>query len=621
LRSSLGSPRRRAYGLLLAVFVLIALAVVPTWPPHTVGGANNFLLSIAALAAIWAIVAVGTAMFVNLAGLPTLAHAGLWGVGAYAAGLAITELGVGFWPGLLCAALAPAVVALPVGLISLRTTGVAFLVVTIAFTEFIVLVLTNAEVTKGSAGLVVTASPGSIGPIDLSEPQGQYYLYVFFLAVALFVYWRVARSGFGARLRAIRDDERLARSLGMNPLTHQLALFELTAVIVGVAGALLLLQQQAVTPDLFGALQFIPIYLAIMVGGVATLAGPAVGAWVAQFLPVWIGSADPNVSLLIYGLLLVAAMLFLRKGIIGTVAAWAERGDRAAPPPPPEPEPEPELELERPAAPPARAGAPSRRPPSGELVLDATGIRRSFGANRALDGVDLSVAAGEIRGLIGPNGSGKTTLLNCISGFLPLSGGEVVYRGQRIDAKRPDQIARLGVVRTFQEPEVFQSFTVGETCELITRSARSRQGANERLPDRPDAILESCGLGGVAGVPVAVLPYGQLRLLGVAAALACRPHLLLVDEPAAGLAPADAAALREVLLVARENGVTIVVVEHDMSFLLPICDRVTVLDGGRKLTEAAPEEVATDAAVVAAYLGESFAERHGAGGLGVGEAP
>ncbi|HSI80329.1 MAG TPA: ABC transporter ATP-binding protein, partial [Solirubrobacterales bacterium] len=232
--------------------------------------------------------------------------------------------------------------------------------------------------------------------------------------------------------------------------------------------------------------------------------------------------------------------------------------------------------------------------------------------NRALDGIDVELRAGEIRGVIGPNGSGKTTLLNCVSGFLPLSAGEITYRGERVDGHSPDRIARLGLVRTFQEPEVFSSFTVRETCELVSRAARSRADVNDRLPDRPDSTLHRCGLAEVADRSVEELPYGQLRLLAVAAAIASRPFALLLDEPAAGLAPPDAAALRDVILSVRELGVTIAVIDHDMSFLLPICDRVTVLDGGEKLAEGDPDQIAEDPAVIAAYLGESFARRRAA---------
>jgi branched-chain amino acid transport system permease protein len=619
LRSDLGqSSRRQVYGAVCGLLVLMALFVVPTWPPHAIGDANDHLLSVAGLAAIWAMVAVGTAMFVNLAGLPTLAHAGLWGVGAYASAIAITHLGIGFWPSLLFAAVAPALVGLPVGLISLRTNGVAFLVVTIAFTEFIVLVLTNWSLTGGDAGLAVIQTPPDIGPISFAGLDGQYYLFLFFLFITIGLYRLVTRSAFGARLRAARDDERLARSLGINVVLHQLILFEITAVVVGLAGALLLVNQQAITPGLFSAFQFLPIYLAIMLGGFIVIAGPALGAWIAQFLPLWIGSDDPNLSLLIYGVILVVAMLILPRGILGSLWAWVLKGrqreESEIPPaegdggveePAPAATPEPDTKPVASSGPVADGG--DQR--IGETILEARGLKRWFGANRALDGVDFTVSDGEIRGLIGPNGSGKTTLLNCVSGFIPITGGSVSYRGRALQGLRPDAIARLGLVRTFQSPQVFASFTVAETCHLVAGLARSRAAANQRLSDQPVDVLSACGLSDVADLPVPALPYGQLRLLGVAAAVSCRPRLLLLDEPAAGLAPPETAALRNVLLEARHRGVSVVVVDHDMSFLLPICDSITVLDGGQSLVEGKPEEIARDPAVISAYLGESFAKQ------------
>jgi branched-chain amino acid transport system permease protein len=594
--------------------LLMALFVVPTWPPHTIGGANTYLLSVVGLAAIWAMVATGTAMFVNLTGLPTLAHAGLWGVGAYASGIAITHVHIGFWASLIFAAAVPALVALPLGLISLRTNGVAFLVVTIAFTEFIVLVLTNWSLTGGDAGLPVVKTPESIGPLSFTGLKGQYYLFLFFLFITLGVYRLVNRSRFGARVRAGRDDEALSLSLGINVRRHQLLMFEMTAAIVGVAGALLLVNQQAITPGLFSSFQFIPIYLAMMLGGFAVLAGPALGAWIAQLLPVWIGSADPNVSLLIYGIILAASMLVLPQGILGTLWGWVMKG-----PPAPEASRVPATtesalsatdQPQVPTLPRADASLSAVGRTGDSVVLEVTGIKRWFGANRALDGVDFRVFDGEVRGLIGPNGSGKTTLLNCVSGFLPLTDGHVVFRGQAVTGLRPDAIARLGMVRTFQSPHVFESFTVRETCALVSDLARTRPVAVGEPRENSEAVLRSCGLFDVADTPVESLTYGQARLLGVAATVANQPHLILLDEPAAGLAPNETAALCQVILKARTRGVSVVVVDHDMSFLLRICDAVTVLDGGKLLAEGEPTAIATNQEVIAAYLGEAFAERH-----------
>lgn len=587
---------------LCAALVLIALFVVPTYPAHWISTASSSLLSVASLAAIWAMVAVATAMFLNLTGLPTLAQAGLWGVGAYASGLTMIHLDIGFWPSLLFAAAAPAIVALPIALVSLRTTGVAFLVVTIAFTEFIVLLIINMEVTNGPRGVSAPAPPEALGPFRFESLQSQYYLFLFFLLGATLVYAWVSRSRFGARVRAIRDDERLASSLGMDALWLRVLLFEVSAVIAGLAGALLLVQQQTVTPELFGALQFIPIYLAIVLGGTLILGGPILGAWIVQFLPVWLGAADPNIAQLIYGAILVVAMLLIPSGILGTLKGWMVRRDRDA-----GPQAEPADDASGAPLEPVRAPKPPEERPRGDVVLETQGIKRWFGANRALDGVDLKVCAGEVRGLIGPNGSGKTTLLNCVAGFLPLTAGATIYRGQRIDGRRPDAIARMGLVRTFQEPRDFESFTVGESCELVATGASGRSTMNEDLPADAHEILDSCRLHHVADAPVTELPHGQRRLLGVALALSTRPFALLLDEPAAGLGQGDTDLLRDVILRAADAGVAVVVIDHDMAFLLPICHSITVLDGGTRLAEGDPEVVSREESVIAAYLGETFA--------------
>lgn len=240
-------------------------------------------------------------------------------------------------------------------------------------------------------------------------------------------------------------------------------------------------------------------------------------------------------------------------------------------------------------------------------LLEVRGVSRYFGAVHALESVDVEVAEGEILGIIGPNGCGKTTLFNCISGRYSPTAGKIYLEGADITGMPMHKVARRGLVRTFQESRVFPSGTVRENLEMAFAIARSyRRGAGG---DGADALLAATGLAAVADSSAGDLPFGYLRQLGVALSLAVRPRLLLLDEPAAGLNPAEGAELRRVLLDLHRSGMTLVIVDHDMDFLLPLVKRIVVLASGKKLAEGPPQEIRTHPAVIEVYLG-SVAARH-----------
>ena len=241
-------------------------------------------------------------------------------------------------------------------------------------------------------------------------------------------------------------------------------------------------------------------------------------------------------------------------------------------------------------------------------VIDA---HRRFGAVAALAGVSLEVSEGEILGVVGPNGSGKTTLFNCISGLLPLSSGSILWRGQVISKWPMNRIAKLGLVRTFQQSMHFGSATVRDNLvmALDIGSAARRSDRPKNIPVDVEGFLQFTGLEELASSPSSALSHGSLRQLGIGLALAAQPQLLLLDEPAAGLNDQETAVLTSLLLRIRDLGVSLIVVDHDMGFVMPLVHRLIVLSAGLKLAEGRPEDIRTDPSVIEVYLGGGFAKK------------
>jgi branched-chain amino acid transport system ATP-binding protein len=230
-------------------------------------------------------------------------------------------------------------------------------------------------------------------------------------------------------------------------------------------------------------------------------------------------------------------------------------------------------------------------------VLEVRGVRKRFAGVTALDGVDLQVRRGEILAVLGPNGSGKTTLFNVISGFLKPSAGEVLFHGSCINGAPPYRLAGRGLVRTFQQAMSFQALTVRENVEVAIHATGRR-----KLADVAD-ILDMCGLGASADKPASILPYGKQRNLGVAIALAAGPELLLLDEPAAGLGDEASSDLARLIRHINAQGVALMLIDHDMPFLLPLADRVVVLEAGRTLAEGTAESIVQNQKVIDVYFG------------------
>ncbi len=240
-------------------------------------------------------------------------------------------------------------------------------------------------------------------------------------------------------------------------------------------------------------------------------------------------------------------------------------------------------------------------------VLKAHRVSKNFSGVRALEGVDVEVHEGEVLGLVGPNGSGKTTLFNCITGFTRATSGRVVWRGQDITGRAPDQIARLGVVRTFQQKMVFPNATVRENIEMAWQGRRG--DGRERVFQGCDDLLHFLGLAPMDAQHANDIPFGSARKLGLGIALAASPQLLLLDEPAAGLNPDESQELGQLISKITDLGITVWIIEHDMRLVMSVSDRIIVLHAGRKIAEGKPAEIANDPSVISVYLGEKYA-RH-----------
>jgi ABC-type branched-subunit amino acid transport system permease subunit/ABC-type branched-subunit amino acid transport system ATPase component len=611
---------RFALGGLLALLPLLVVPVTP-FQPELVWMADSSMVTLATSAAIFAILAYGIGVLLRFLDLPSAGHGALFGVGAYAGGIAMERLGLGFEAGALFAVLVAVVAGAVMGVLALRTRGLHFLIITIALGELFVLVMRNWEpVTNGPLGLFLSETPSVFG-MELIDPSTRYYVALAFMYVTVATVWWLSRSQFGNRLIAIRDNEPLARSLGINAFAYKTAAFVLTAAIAGVAGHLYFIHLRAITPDLFQAVALISVFLMVVMGGTKSLAGPAVGAWFVVFLPEWfapLGLEDPTRQELMFGVLLIAFMLLAPLGIMGFVSraldrvAPVEAPGRLHPAGVAETAPAP---AEPGAGPAPSAGAPTADGTDPILRLEA--VAKSFRGIRAVDGVSFEVHPGEIVGIIGPNGSGKTTLVNCISGFHPLSGGRVFWKGREVSGKRPDALAKLGLIRTFQQSMSFAEYSPRQHCDLVWGlSGASADGERSGAVGSVEELLELLGLADVADVPASDLSYGHVSNLGLAAALSTGlTELIVLDEPAAGLSNSEGRALQSRLLELRARGLTVLVIDHDMSFLMPMCDRMVVLDAGRKVTEGPPADVQRDARVIAAYLGERFAERAVARGL------
>ncbi len=592
MRGALRLPR------LAAIVVVVVLALVPVF-------AGNFTVSLLNDIGIGALVVLGLVMLTGVGGATSFGQAAFVGIAAYSTAWLTTSQGLSPWLGLVFALALTGTSALAIGLLTLRLGGHYLPLSTIAWGLSIAIVFGNVDALGRHTG--ISNIPAiSIGPWSLGDRRAMYYLIWGIVALAFLFSRNLLQSRPGRAIRGLRGGATLLASVGADAFRVRLALFVIAALLAGFAGWLYAHNNRFVSPSPFDVRASIEYLLMAVAGGLGHLTGALVGSGlvlvmknsVQDLLPLLTQRAG-QLEAIAFATLFILLLHFARGGLMGFLARrygerW-RRGPAVAVGSPPDPLPQREL------------------PPRGTPLLSVCGVVKRFGGLVAVDDVSFELKAGEILGLIGPNGAGKTTMFNLLTRTLPMTAGKVTFLGQDISGMRQREVAQLGLARTFQHVKLRPYMSLLDNVALgahararsgiLRAGLRLDRGEERQVLHEAQRQLDRIGLGDRAHEMAGSLPLGTQRILEIARALAADPVLLVLDEPAAGLRRKEKMALAALLRRLREEGVTILIVEHDMDFVMRLVDRLVVMNFGAKLVEGAPAEVRADPRVQAAYLG------------------
>ena len=576
---------------------------------------NYYLIRAGGSVGVYLILAAGLSIVAGQAGLLDLGYAGFYGIGAYVyALLASPKFGMhsAFIPAAAASASAAALAGLAVSLPTLRLHGDYLAMVTLGFGQIVRILLNNMDrpinITNGPNGIVAIDPPRILG-FTFSSLESSYILIWVFALIILAGIARIVGSKTGRAWNALREDETAAACMGVNVRRYRVSAFVTAAAIAGFAGALFASWQGAVFPQNFTMSETIALYCMAILGGIRSIPGIMLGVLILQVLPEVL-RAYSIYRMLIYGFALVLLAVFRPQGLIAQGERLVGTGRRSLSDPRDSTD---EAEAERKPEP-ATVAVSVRTP-----VLEASGLSCNFGGLAAVSNVSFAAYTGEILGIIGPNGAGKTTLFNLITGLVKPSAGEVRVQGQTATGLDPHQVASSGVARTFQHIRLFETQSVLENvlagCHLQGSSnvlgalARSAAHANREAQAvaqarKALALVDTSLLTREASL-VRHLSYPDRRRVEVARAIATGARLLLLDEPAAGMTPEEITAMVDDIVALRNQGYTIVVIEHHMDLIAAACDRVIALDHGEVIATGAPQEVAAHPEVIRAYLGSA----------------
>ncbi|MFI6028040.1 branched-chain amino acid ABC transporter ATP-binding protein/permease [Amycolatopsis magusensis] len=575
------------------------VAVAAWFLPYQLGPYGIHVMDIAI---VFALLAIGLGLAMGLGGQINLAQVAFFGVSAYAVAILTTGAGFGFWTSAVLAVLATVLVGLFVGTPALRMQshylGIVTLGLALAFTNWV----TNSTLTGGADGISGIPVPPLFG-IDLSNEYLYYYFELIVFGLALGFAGFIAYTGLGRRMRAMRDDSLAAGAVGAPVPILRMAAFVLASLYGGLAGVLYAGLIRYVAPETFSIANMFLLLAMVIIGGRQSILGCVAGAIALSLVREVL--VDFSVyAQLGFGAVVVLMVVFAPTGLAGIPSRLYKVVRRR------------KATVERTALGPFDPAPAAEHGPGSSLEI--SGISKHFRGLKALTGVSMSVSPGEIRGVVGPNGSGKTTLFNIVSGIYSVSSGSASVDGRVVTGRRPHQLSRLGLARTFQNLRLFDRMTVRDN--ILVALDRSSMVAvwryvlwpigvlreERELRARADELLARYGLTDFAGAGPGSLPYGIQRRLEIARAMASGPTLLLLDEPAAGLNGQEVGQLSEIVRSIRDSGVTVVLIEHNMGLVMSLCDRVTVLAGGGVIADGTPAEVAVRPEVIEAYLGDSM---------------